>query len=165
MRLSSRHRGFTLIELLIVVTIIGIIVAIVSFNLVNAIERARQRRSMADIKTLAGAIEAYSTDNNRYPPAAGVTLPSGLTLPTTTLGVTEAYISPTYLKFVPLTDGWHSWYNYTVSTNQTDYLIRSCGRDGLPDASPPFGATTSFNADIIFADGAFLQYPDGVQMD
>ncbi len=165
MRRKSGHRGFTLIELLIVVAIIGIIVAIVSFNLINAIERARQRRTMADIRTLAGAIEAYAADGNRYPPAGGSTLPSGLSLPTATLGLTMNYLTPTYIRFVPMMDGWHSWYNYDISSAGTDYILRSCGRDGIPDAAPPFGITTSFNADIIFADGAFLQYPEGIQMD
>src|SRR5450759_1086710 len=98
MRRDSRDRGFTLIELLIVVTIIGIIVSISIFNLLNAIERARQRRTMGDMRTLALAVEAYSTDKNRYPPAAGYTLPSGLTIPTKTLGITRDYLTPTYIK-------------------------------------------------------------------
>lgn len=163
MRRDSRDRGFTLIELLIVVSIIGIIVAISIFNLLNAIERARQRRTMGDMRTLALAVEAYSTDKNRYPPAAAFTLPSGLTIPTKTLGITKDYLSPTYIKIVPMVDGWASWFNYDVSTGGTDYMIRSCGRDGLPESSPSFGLTTNFNADIIFSNGVFVQYPDSVQ--
>jgi type II secretion system protein G len=163
MRRDSRDRGFTLIELLIVVTIIGIIVAISIFNLLNAIERARQRRTMGDMRTLALAIEAYSTDKNRYPPAAAFTLPSGLTIPTKTLGITRDYLTPTYIKIVPMVDGWASWFNYDVSTEGTDYMIRSCGRDGLPESSPSYGPTTNFNADIIFSNGVFVQYPDSVQ--
>jgi general secretion pathway protein G len=160
---ASRDRGFTLIELLIVVTIIGIIVAIVVINLLNAIERARQRRTMGDMRSLAVAIEAFSTDKNRYPPAAGYTLPPGLTVPTKTLGVAATYLIPTYIKVVPMADGWGSWFNYDVSTTGADYMIRSCGRDGIPQSDPPFGPVTSFNADIIFSNGVFVQYPEGVQ--
>ena len=163
MRRESQDRGFTLIELLIVVAIIGLIVAIVIINLINAIERARQRRTMGDMRSMAVAIEAYSTDKNQYPPAAGYTLPSGLSLPTKTLGTAATYLVPTYIKVLPMVDGWSSWFNYDVSSSGSDYIIRSCGRDGLPESSPPFGPTTSFNADIFFTNGVFVQYPDGIQ--
>ena len=51
-----KERGFTLIELLIVVAIIGIIAAIAIPNLLNAIHRGRQKRTMADMRTVATAI-------------------------------------------------------------------------------------------------------------
>ena len=51
--------------------IIGIIVAIAIPNLLNAIQRAKQRRTMGDMRSTATAVEAYAVDLNRYPPAAG----------------------------------------------------------------------------------------------
>jgi general secretion pathway protein G len=165
MRRAQRDRGFTLIELLIVVAIIGIIVAVVMINLINAIERARQRRTMADMRSISTAIEAYAIDRNAYPPAAGFTLPPGLSLPTKTLANTALYVEPTYIKTMPLTDGWNSWFQYDVSTLGTDYILRSAGRDGIPQATGAvsFGVTTNFNADIIFVNGMFVQYPEGIQ--
>ena len=58
------RRGFTLIELLVVVTIIGIILAIAVFNFLNAIQRARQKRTMADLRAIGKALEAYSVDHS-----------------------------------------------------------------------------------------------------
>ena len=156
-------RGFTLIELLIVVAIIGIIVAIAVVNMINAIQRAKQKRSMADIKSLSSALEAYATDYNSYPAAAGYSLPSGLALPTATLGSAAGLLSPTYLRVAPLSAGWNSWYLYAASAGRTDYPVRSSGADGLPQASPVFGPTTDFNADIVLVDGAFVQFPEGAQ--
>ncbi len=156
-------RGFTLIELLIVVAIIGIIVAIAIVNMINAIQRGKQKRSMADIRSLSTALEAYATDMNSYPAAAGYSLPTGLSLPTGTFGAAAGELSPTYIRVAPLQDGWNSWYLYGPSAVRADYAVRSAGADGAPQATPLFGPTTDFNADIILVDGAFVQFPDGAQ--
>jgi type II secretion system protein G len=159
----TRRRGFTLVELLIVVAIIGIIVAISLVNMINAIQRAKQKRSMADMKNLATAVEAYATDRNVYPAAAGYTLPSGLSLPTATLGTVSDSLNPTYLRMVPLVDGWNSYYTYGTSASRSDFAVRSAGADGILDSTPVWGTTTNFNDDIIIVDSAFVQYPEGAQ--
>ena len=158
-----KRRGFTLIELLIVVAIIGIIAAIALVNMFNAIQRAKQKRAMGDMKSIATALEAYATDRNVYPAAAALSLPSGLSLPTGTMGAISGLIFPTYIRSVPLADGWNSFYLYGTSASKSDYALCSAGGDGIPDTSPQGGATTSFNADIILVDGAFLQFPEGAQ--
>src|SRR5262244_2052256 len=56
---SKREPGFTLIELLIVVAIIGIIAAIAIPNLLNAIDRSKQKRTMADMRSVGTACEEY----------------------------------------------------------------------------------------------------------
>lgn len=160
---KNRNKGFTLIELLIVVAIIGIIVAIAIPNLLNAIQRAKQRRSMGDIRTIATAVEAYSVDLNVYPPAAGFAVPTGLTVGTgETLTTVEKYISPTYLRKVPLSDGWGSYFVYSATATGSDYLLQSAAKDGALGTTA-LGATTNFNQDIVYIDGQFVQYPEGVQ--
>src|SRR5258706_1489699 len=64
-----KEKGFTLIELLIVVAIIGIIAAIAIPNLLNAIDRGKQKRTMADMRSVGTAVESYAVDNNVYPTA------------------------------------------------------------------------------------------------
>ena len=90
----KRQKGFTLIELLIVVAIIGIIAAIAIPNLLNAINRGRQKRTMADIRSIATAIESYSVDYNFYPRQGDGAI-----------GVITPYVVPTYIKKMPDADG------------------------------------------------------------
>ena len=70
------HAGFTLIELLVVVAIIGIIAAIAIANDLNAVAKARQKRTMADIRTIATAWEQRNAEKGSYT-AAGFSFPAG----------------------------------------------------------------------------------------
>ena len=61
-------RAFTLIELLIVVAIIAILAAIAVPNFLESQTRAKVSRVMADMRSIATAIEAYTVDYNTHPP-------------------------------------------------------------------------------------------------
>jgi type II secretion system protein G len=167
--MKRNSKGFTLIELLIVVAIIGIIVAIAIPNLLNAIQRAKQKRTMADMRSAGTAAEAYAVDFNHYPAAAaGNLLPSGMSLPTSSFGDPGAAakfsgkVTPTYIRVLPLVDGWSSYFLYGVDGTSQNYIIASNGKDGVAGAYTGL-ETTNFNDDIVFADGQFLQYPAGAQ--
>src|SRR5512136_3047089 len=110
----KRQKGFTLIELLIVVAIIGIIAAIAIPNLLNAINRGRQKRTMADIRGIGSALEAYSVDFHYYPKVAAST-------------VTDLvpYLQPTFMKVMPQLDGWNQPLVVMVTTAGTSYTLYS----------------------------------------
>jgi len=149
-----RQKGFTLIELLIVVAIIGIIAAIAIPNLLNAINRGRQRRSMADIRSIGTALEAYSVDFNYYPKVS-----------LTDVAVTglQTYLEPTYIKKLPKTDGWNRDIMVINDANGTSYTLYSRGKNGQKDTWSQ-GPKTSFDDDIVFANGQFYQWPEGQQI-
>lgn len=149
-----RQKGFTLIELLIVVAIIGIIAAIAIPNLLNAINRGRQKRTMADIRNIGTAIESYSVDYNQYP-----RVETGQAR-----ALLNPYLEPTYIRRIPVADGWNGdIYVDGDSTNGREYTLWSGTRNKNTSMAYVGGPTTTFDADIIFSNGSFVQWPEGLQ--
>jgi prepilin-type N-terminal cleavage/methylation domain-containing protein len=64
--------GFTLIELLVVVAIVAILSSIAVSNMGEASTRSKVAAVRSDLRVLSGALEAYATDHNAYPPSCGV---------------------------------------------------------------------------------------------
>jgi len=153
MRIRLSKKGFTLIELLIVVAIIGIIAAIAIPNLLNAIQRGKQKRTMADIRAIGTSVEAYAVDNNMYP-AGGSPVAS-----------IASNTEPKYIKKMPTHDAWEGEIDYIsgpAATAPQEYTIESYGKN-LSNEAVARGATTDFNNDIIFSQGSFVQFPEGSQ--
>ncbi len=155
--IHRNQKGFTLIELLIVVAIIGIIAAIAIPNLLNAIQRGKQKRTMGDMRTAATADESYSIDNNQY-----VLLSTAGAVSTI-----RTYLQPTYVKAVPQKDGWSVDLMYITDVAAQEYTLTSYGKNKVAAGGgsiSPNGGTTSFANDIIFSTGSFYQFPDGTQI-
>ena len=142
------QRGFSLLELLITVAVIGLISAIAIPNVLNAVHRGKQKRTMADLRAVALAVEAYNVDNTAYPAA-------------TTVIDLMANLRP-FLNTPLTTDGWDR--EYVVESTAMRYTVGSGGRDG-GGLNVVGGPTQSLDDAIIYSNGRFFQWPEGTQTD
>lgn len=143
----SSQSGFTLIELLIVVAVIGIVAAISIIQYMGALDKAKQRATMADMRSVSRAIEAYLVDNHVVPDDAGGVATLGTVL------------IPYQISVVPQTDHWGNTYSY--SSNAFDaYTLESFGKDGADGANVSYNTRMDFFLDIVIRDGLFIAAPE-----
>jgi general secretion pathway protein G len=170
------ERGFTLIELLIVVAIVGIIMTILIPNLLDALQKAKQRSTMVEIRSVGEAWFSWLTDEVSAA-AAGSTQTFAFGSLEETLEASELLdmlvesSTMFYIRHVPEHDGWghpmeYAWSGSPLSARVMG--IRSLGRDGQPGPSGdpytlgPFNATR-YDEDIVWLDGFFVRYPAGAK--
>jgi type II secretion system protein G len=168
-RKRSSQAGFTLIELLIVVAIIGLIAAMLIPNMLDAFQKAKQKRTLADMRIIGTAMLSWLTDEVGAA-AAGQSSTTSITMSNygTSFGdsVLSTVLVPEYLQEVPKLDGWKRPYEFYLQfTNPTApqvMAIRSPGRDGVDDG-PSYTVTsfdpTDYDRDIVWADGFFVRWP------
>src|ERR1700730_10977278 len=78
-RIHNDQRGFTLIEVLVVMTILGILAAIVSISLLGVTANARKNAKAAELKTVQAAFDAMLSDQ-QVPQTAIATVCDGVTI-------------------------------------------------------------------------------------
>ena len=164
-RLRNRQKGFTLIELLIVVAIIGIIAALLIPNFLDALQKAKQKRTVADIRNIGTAMFSWLTDQVGASAAGATVTMSNYGTAISTANLASALVSQ-YIQDVPNADGWKKPYTFYLKTAnplaQQVMAIQSGGRDGgAPAASYTVAAfdPTDYDQDIVWADGFFVRWP------
>lgn len=70
---QQKSRGFTLLELLVVISIIGLLIALGVASYTTAQQNGRDAKRRSDMKAVQSAFEQYYAVNGAYPDDAGCT--------------------------------------------------------------------------------------------
>jgi general secretion pathway protein G len=138
--------GFTLIELMIILVVLAVIAAIAISNLMGAYDRAKQGATVADMRSIASAIQAYAIDHSSPPPLTGNFNDLVLTL--------RLYQQ----SGIPDTDHWGHTYVYT--TDGASYSVMSYGKDGVDGSDLTWNTRNEFERDIVVNNGVFVAGPE-----
>lgn len=103
-RMHGDERGFTLVELLIVVTILGILAAVVTTSLVGLTATAKTNACAEELRTVQTAMDALMAKNNITSVTAKAVADNNMT---TVVAAGEA-LSPGYVRQAT-TKGDYSW--------------------------------------------------------
>jgi general secretion pathway protein G len=119
------EHGFTLVEILVVITIIGLIMALVGPRVINYLGEAKVKAAKIQIESFSSALDLYYLDAGRYPSSS-----EGLAALAQRPGGASAWNGP-YVKggFVP-NDPWGHPYVYRAPGEHGAYDIVSYGSDG-----------------------------------
>lgn len=108
-------RAFTIVELLVVIVIIGILATIVTLNLTSSRLRAADRKAIANVNLLSGALDQYSISNARKYPVVSSS-PTSLNFEEIDSTSVISRKLKDYIDQVPVSD---SKYVYVYVYNQT----------------------------------------------
>ena len=116
--------GFTLVEILVVITIIGLIMALVGPRVLNYLGESKSKAAKIQIESFSSALDLYYLDLGRYP-----TTNEGLAA--LTQGNNAPGWNGPYLRggVVP-NDPWGHGYVYRAPGQRAPYEIVSLGSDG-----------------------------------
>jgi len=129
-----RARGFTLIEIMVVITILGVLAALIVPKIVGRTDDARISAAKQDVATIMQAMKLYRLDNGRYPTTeqglhALVERPSTEPQPSN-------WKQGGYLERLPK-DPWGNDYLYLNPGLHGEIDVFSYGRDNLPGGEGP----------------------------
>jgi len=170
-RIRNRQKGFTLIELLIVIAIIGIIAALLIPNFLDALQKAKQKRTVADERAMVTAVVSLITDLSSAAAAGQTgtysTADGGLnSIDPPELG---DLLVTRYIPTVPVLDGWKNTYQYFMASELTApqlFAVVSTGLKGVFDG-PEYSITaftpTDYEQDIVWSDQFPVHYPSNVR--
>jgi type II secretory pathway pseudopilin PulG len=156
---------------------LGLVSAILIPNFVDATQKAKQKRTVADIRNVGTAMMSWLIDEldedlttdlgaDRDGGSWSVEDPSR-SYERVSRERIVALLVPDYIAVVPEHDGWGHTLEFAVNDDllgESVLSIRSPGEDGVFDAElyqPRSFVSTDYDRDVVWADGYFVRWPGG----
>jgi general secretion pathway protein G len=124
-RARGGEAGFTLVEMLVVITIIGLIMALVGPRVLNYLAESKVKAARIQVESFSSSLDLFYLDNGRYP-----TTSEGLTALAQRPGVAEAWNGHYVRGGIVPNDPWGHAYVYRSPGEHGVYDIVSYGSDG-----------------------------------
>ncbi|MBR0757069.1 type II secretion system major pseudopilin GspG [Bradyrhizobium jicamae] len=128
-RRRSGEAGFTLVEILVVITIIGLIMALVGPRVLNYLGESKAKAAKIQIESFSSALDLYYLDLGRYPSTN-----EGLAALTRSNNA-QGWNGPYLRGGVVPNDPWGHGYIYRAPGERAPYDIISLGSDGQEGGS------------------------------
>jgi general secretion pathway protein G len=128
-RRRRAQAGFTLVEILVVITIIGLIMALIGPRVLNYLSESKAKAAKIQIESFASALDLYYLDLGRYP-----TTNEGLAA-LTQRNNAPGWNGPYLRGGVVPNDPWGHGYIYRSPGQRAPYDIVSLGSDGQEGGS------------------------------
>ncbi len=152
---------------------VAVVSALLIPNFLDALQKARQKRTVADIRNVGTAMFAWLTDQVGAASAGQSQTPLEMRLEAIAMGNYSVItidnlrekLVPVYLTSVPDLDGWSHPYEYRLNSDVLGKQvlgIRSPGRDGTWQGDSYTISSfdpTDYDQDLVWVDGFFVRWP------
>ncbi len=156
------------------ILIIGLIASIMIPNLIDALHKAKQRRTMAELRLIGTAWMNWLTDQAGASSAGAQQVYRMGGFNALTYAEIYGYLHPSdtffYMQLVPTVDPWGApltFYQNSSLLTDRQLLLCAAARNGIYDTCDgtndiPIGPflATDFDQDIVWADGFLVRWPD-----
>jgi len=114
-----------------------------------------QMRTMADLKRLGEVVDGWAREKKgSYPVCKGYE---------NVTGCLRSRLPGDALADLRLNDAWGRPFQYHGDDDGTTYVLVSYATDGQHDGLGMAGPTSSYDADIVFSNGDFVQWPGRIR--